>query len=36
MALHQRCTQADVSARPLFADVARMLSSYMEVASNTS
>jgi Protein tyrosine and serine/threonine kinase/Leucine rich repeat len=36
MALHQRCTQADVSARPLFADVARTLSSYMEVASNTS
>jgi Protein tyrosine and serine/threonine kinase/Leucine rich repeat len=35
-ALHQSCTQADVSARPLFADVARTLSSYMEVASSTS
>jgi Protein tyrosine and serine/threonine kinase/Leucine rich repeat len=35
-ALHQSCTQADVSARLLFADVARTLSSYMEVASSTS
>jgi Protein tyrosine and serine/threonine kinase len=36
IALQQRCTQADVSARPLFADVARTLGSYMEVASSSS
>jgi hypothetical protein len=36
MALQQRCTQADVSARPLFADVARALRVYMEVDSSIS
>ena len=36
MALQQRCTQADVSARPLFADVARALHVYMEVDSSMS
>jgi serine/threonine protein kinase len=34
--LQQRCTQSDVSARPLFADVARALRVYMDVASSMS
>jgi Protein kinase domain/Leucine rich repeat len=35
-ALHKSCTQADVSARPLFDDIVCTLNSYMEVASSTS
>jgi hypothetical protein len=34
--LQQRCTQADVSARPLFADVVCALNLHMEVASSAS
>ena len=36
MALQQRCTQEDVSARPLFADVVHALKFYMDVASSAS
>lgn len=36
VALQQRCTQADLFKRPLFVDVVRILSSYMEVASSAS
>jgi Protein tyrosine and serine/threonine kinase/Leucine rich repeat len=35
-ALQQRCTQAHVSARPLFADVVCALNLHMEVASSAS
>jgi Protein tyrosine and serine/threonine kinase/Leucine rich repeat len=36
MALQQRCTQAEVSARPFFADVVPALNFHMEVASSAS
>jgi Protein tyrosine and serine/threonine kinase/Leucine rich repeat len=36
MALQQRCTQADVSARPMFADIVQALNFHMEVASSVS
>jgi len=36
MALQQCCTQEDVSARPLFADVVHALKFYMDVASSAS
>ena len=36
MALQQRCTQADVFARPLFADVVHALNFHMDVASSIS
>ncbi len=36
MALQQRCTQADVLARPLFADVVHALNFHMDVASSIS
>jgi Leucine-rich repeat (LRR) protein len=36
MALQQRCTQADVSTRPVFADVVQALSFHMDVASSIS
>ena len=36
IALQQRCTQADVFARPLFADVVHALNFHMDVASSAS
>jgi Protein tyrosine and serine/threonine kinase/Leucine rich repeat len=36
MALQQRCTQADVSARPMFADIVQALNFHMDVASSIS
>jgi Protein tyrosine and serine/threonine kinase/Leucine rich repeat len=36
MELQQRCTQADVSARPMFADIVQALDFHMDVASSIS
>jgi serine/threonine protein kinase len=36
MVLQQRCTEADVFARPLFADVVHALNFHMDVASSIS
>jgi tRNA A-37 threonylcarbamoyl transferase component Bud32 len=36
MALQQRCTEADVSARPMFANIVQALNFHMDVVSSAS